>query len=876
MMRTTLAAIAALLLTAPVHAGAAAYAGDAPWVAGLGENWWESGHACLHCRLELTHPTRADAMRGFDPDTGRDLRNYPPHPFADYHHMRLDIDIPDMLRPRFNATQTLTLSPIGADLPRLSLNAALLEIHSVSAEGHATRFEHDGKALTVTFDPPVPAGQRIDLVTDYTVNDPPEGIYWSFPSDAAPNLAPQLHSQGQPESNRYWFPTHDSPNVRMTTELVVTVPDGYETISNGALISSTTSRGRATHHWRIDRPHVPYLVTLVVGKFDTVDVAPRNARVRMPVHVPPGTSRHVRRTYERTHDMLRLFESLTGQPYPWDDRYAHVVVRNFIAGGMENTTATTMYDTAVLDSTALLDGDLDGLISHELAHQWFGNLITCRSWLHIWLNEGFATYFTHLWFEHRDGADAYLAGVRSSFDSVIARDRANAPDQPAMASRRYDHPWDVFRREANPYPKGASILHMLRKKLGDEIFFNGVARYTRLHADTSAETDDLRKALEEASGLSLERFFDQWVYRPGIPRLDISYNWDDQTSSLTVNLTQTQNIDPFNPAFDIRLPIWIRTNRGTTHTLLITTDQRTSSAAVKLDSPPLAIAADPHLALLAQLDIDQPLERWLALLEHAPTLPATLQAARAIADLDPDDVPSDARTKLATLAANRNAHHTARAAALSALASLDDSDHLMVLGASVRDDARARRAWIQAIAQLARARKDTPTYPHLADILTRTLESDPSYAVRAEAARALGRLAHTDALPLILAAAETDSQHDQIRQAALDALASLDHPDGLPVAIRHTRYGVLPRTRPAAVRALAALSHHDPEPSLDLLISLLDDREVRTIRAAGEALLNHDDPRAHQAIRDFAAAARGSMLRATARAWLDQLNSPAD
>ena len=348
--------MAAGLLTAPVLAG---------------------DDDCCHHSMPL--PLRAPAL--WDPETGRDLLNYPPDRIVDHQHMRLEIDIPDMNVPRASAVQTLTVTAIGTPTASLTLDARLLDIRSVTSPGRRVTHEHDGRRLTMRFDPPLEPGIASDIVTTYTISDPPHGLLWLPEDPAWPGRPAQIHTQGQTDTNSYWFPCHDFPNERLITELIVTVPEGYLVSGNGRLLAREMRPGRTTFHWLQDKPHVNYLVSLIVGKFDVVDLAQAPARSRdalrpakafeMPVYVPPGRGRDVAGTYGRTPEMIGLFERLTGEAYPWD-RYAQLVVWNFGAGGMENTSATTMYDTAIIDPQGLLDGDLDGLIAHELAHQWFG------------------------------------------------------------------------------------------------------------------------------------------------------------------------------------------------------------------------------------------------------------------------------------------------------------------------------------------------------------------------------------------------------------------------------------------------------------------------------------------------------------------------
>ncbi len=201
-------------------------------------------------------------------------------------------------------------------------------------------------------------------------------MFFTPSSSEAPHYTAEVHTQGQTTGNRHWFIGHDAPNERMTTELIVDVPAGFSVSSNGRLVGSLQDGDRAIWHYLQDTPHVSYLVSLVIGKFDIVRIP--HSRVSMQVWVPEGLGDQVMQTYGRTGEMIDLMERRFGTPYPWD-RYDQLVVKNFGSGGMENTSATTMYPTAILDERALLDSDLDGLIAHELAHQWTGDMITCKS-----------------------------------------------------------------------------------------------------------------------------------------------------------------------------------------------------------------------------------------------------------------------------------------------------------------------------------------------------------------------------------------------------------------------------------------------------------------------------------------------------------------
>jgi len=832
--------------------------------------WGDEEHfECRHARLAaLALQPQAGQEGSFDPETGRNLLNYPPHRHVDYEHMRLEMTIPDMSVPRARAIQRLILTPIAYPLEDLSLNAELLEIASVRVEGRETRFEHDGHRLRVEFSPPVEPGESITLVTEYAIEDPPFGLIWTPESAAWPGRPAQLHTQGQPEDNRYWFPMHDFPNERLTTELVVAVPDGFQVSSNGRLVERWDGwfgeKPMDVYHWLQDKPHVSYLVSLIAGKFEVVDVG--SAGLPMPVYVPPGRGADVPGTYGMTDEMNALYERLFDEPYPWD-RYAQLVVWNFAAGGMENTAATTMFDTAIISREAQEEYDLMGLISHELAHQWFGDMLTCNSWEHIWLNEGFATYLESLWWEERDGPDGYQADTVANFDRVIAADRAEAPARPGMANKAYGRPIDVFRRAANPYPKGASVLHMLRAELGDDLFFEALRAYLDRYALGTVRTEDLRRTLEEVTGESLERFFDQWVFRPGVPRLGIDVAWNPYREELEIAIAQNQNIDPDNPAFAFELPVLVQLPDGSERRAVLEMERRERTFQLHLPAEPFRVVVDPEMTVLAELDIDQPERRWIHQLADGPTLYARVQAARHLAGFG-----SSASTrKLLELARDGDQHHVVRSACIEALAERGDAEALDAMARDTLNPSRVRAALVEAVGRVVREREgaDLDLTPHLL-----AWARDPgSQRVRAAAVEALGELGDPAHIDLVVAAAGVDSQFDAIRRNALEALAALDDPAGLDTAIRYARPGALSRTRATAIRAVGALGHHDPARAYAIIEPMLGDRVERVVRAAGDALVEIGDPDAIGAFDRFAAQARDERWRAWAADQIAKLET---
>lgn len=826
-------------------------------------------------------PAPIPAVANYDPATGKIDADYPPHRAVDFLHMKLELTIPDMNTPRASGQQVLSISPIAKQCSTLTLDAKALDIKAASIPGHVVDFQHAGKSLELTFSPPLSIDKTYDLTILYEINDPPLGLIWTPESADWPGRPAQLHTQGQPETNSYWFPCHDYPNEKLTTQIAVNIPAGYVASSNGkflgsskSIIAQETPSGvrvlKPMERWEFlqDKPHVNYLVTLVIGKFDVVDVGTK--ALPMPVYVPPGKGSQVQTTYGRTPQMVTHFEKITGLAYPWA-KYAQLVVWNFGAGGMENTSATTMYDTAIFGPDDAEDFDLDGLISHELAHQWYGDLLTCNSWEHIWLNEGFATYLTALWFEERDGHAEYQRSIQSNMDSLVTKDKPEAPTIVGMASKIYSHPWETFRRAANPYSKGASVLHMLRTMLGDDIFFQALRNYTAKHAFKTVETSDFRYELENVSGRSLEQFFTQWVTRPGLPMVDVQISWDESAKTLNVNATQTQRIDGDNPAFEFDLPIQvIDAPLATPKRFTLPVTGKTASASFPLESNPLIVEVDPSLSVLASYSIDQPAERFVAQLASGSSPASCVQAIRALRK-DPSSTTSEL---LRRTAQNRKENAWLRVEAVESLRARGSISDLRSVATTTPDHWQVRETAIAALGSLAFDSEGQANVglSQITRLLADRAERDSSIKVRAAAIRALGKTKSIEHLPVIKRAFTTDSQSDTIRNAALDAAVDYNLPELLSLVINCTKPSFDSRTRPTAIANLAKLSKHDPELVYTTILALLNDRQLRTSRAAGEALVELNDPRAIPAIESKIKETKAEEIAWQAGLWLRSLS----
>lgn len=561
----------------------------------------------------------------WDPDSGRSLANWPHARHFDHLHMRLDLDWVSVDPPVFEAHEMLRLKAIGQARCEIRLDAVKLDIQSVSirrsGDGRsrlrrlgASEYVYDGADLVIMLEVPAEVDETLEVELDYRItNFAPKGQGLSI--DAGnPNAdndsarLPVVFSQGEAESNSMWFACHDFPNERLSTELVVTVDDPFQVVSNGELQErKRVGKGRTRYHWLQREPHVNYLVTMVIAAFEYVDLGgPESARAGLPIGVwaPIGSGERVRAGFGETPAMIACFERLFDEPYPWA-KYDQVITRGYDFGAMENTSATTFYPQSVHQNA----DELRDVVSHELAHQWFGDLVTCKSWEHIWLNEGWASYCEALYDEDRAGSDpearrrAYLRHISGWLDSQRGSNWGTAPTHEALVSNFYPDPDEPFMKVDNPYSKGALVLHMLRVGLGDDAFFAGVRLYLDRMRFQQAETDDFRRALEAASGRSLEQFFGQWCNRAGIPRLDVAFA--STGSELNVEVTQTQHIDAVNPPYRFLLPIYAKFSDGTGRYLYMEVDRLNQTAVFHLKGQPVDAKVDPNLTVAAGYRVTQ-------------------------------------------------------------------------------------------------------------------------------------------------------------------------------------------------------------------------------------------------------------------------------
>ncbi len=482
-------------------------------------------------------------------------------------HTKLELSF-DWQGRSVNGIATLELVPYLYPKNQVVLDAKGFEVHHIHLlEGGETKellYEYDGLKLFIDLGRDYTRNEHYFLEIKYTAR-PYEGdvtggdaiishrgLFFINHDRSDPDKPRQIWTQGQTQWNSRWFPTIDVPNERTTQEMLITVAKEFMTLSNGLLnYSRDNGDGTRTDYWKMDKPHAPYLFMLVVGHFSVVkdkwspDGKP-SREIEVSYYVENEYQAYARYIFGNTTEMLTFFSELLNYSFPWS-KYAQVVVRDYVSGAMENTTASMFMENLQMDRRQLIDKDWDYIIAHELFHHWFGDLVTTESWSNLTLNEGFANYAEYLWNEHKHGVE------EADYRGLIELDKYLAEAEEKQVDLiRFDYEQEDEMFDSHSYAKGGLILHMLRKYVGDEGFFRALNYYLKQNEYSSVKADNLRLAMEKTVGEDLNWFFDQWFFASGHPEIRVEQTYDSGIFRVTVHQEQDFQTTPI-----FRLPVYL-------------------------------------------------------------------------------------------------------------------------------------------------------------------------------------------------------------------------------------------------------------------------------------------------------------------------------
>jgi aminopeptidase N len=660
-----------------------------------------------------------------------------------------------------HGTTRITLTPLAGQVDSIVLDAVNMDIQAVSTQsGLALQYRSDSVSLTLFLAHSLQFRDTMTVSITYSCN-PQHGLHFIQPDSSDMTRHWQIWTQGEESDNRHWFPCYDAPDDKATSEVIATVRDSYLVLSNGRLVGETEDRENRTRtfHWRQEKPHSSYLIMLAAGEYEIL--TDEEGDIPISHYVPLGESAKGLVSFQRTREILDGLTGIVNHPYPWN-KYSQVVLYDFMWGGMENTSAVTLNEAYLYDRRADIDFSAEPVIAHEIAHQWWGDLVTARDWSHLWLHEGFANYYEGLYKREAFGTDEYQYEAYQWAKSIRRLDET-AGRKPIVSHESFS---------VNLYQRGAWVLRMLSKLLGEEKLLEALTAFLREFGYEAVTTQDLVSFLEDYTDEDLGWFFDQWVYRAGYPVLEATTSWDEEGRLFRLTITQRQTIDSLTGLFRFPLGVEITTGTGVQRSEVYV-DEGEEHFVIPLEEEPLMVIVDKGLNVLKSLKHEKSRDDYLYQLVHAKEAIDRLDACEGLASIEEENDVIGALSR----AAGRDPFWAVRTKAINTLSGFEIEEGVEIFSGALADpDSRVRSAAVEALGSYP--------LPEVASVIERVSREDSSYLVLTSCIRALVRIDSSRGFALAAHYADMDSYRDMVRSASLNALRRLRDPRAIPIAIR--------------------------------------------------------------------------------------------
>lgn len=742
--------------------------------------------------------------------------HYNPDRYGQVQHIFLDLEF-NIPEQSFTGICTITLTPVRKNITQLTLDAVDLSIESVLIDNISQPFEYDGEVITINLLQPT-TEKDIKIAIAYNKQKPQRGLYFISPDEYYPHKPSQIWTQGEDEDSRYWFPCFDYPGQLATSEIKIKVPQDYLAISNGELINTEEKNGNKIYHWLQPQVHPTYLMTLAIGKFAEIEDKWQNIPVNY--YVEKGKETEGKISMGKTPKMIAFFSEKYGYPYPYS-KYAQVCVDDFIFGGMENTSTTLLTDRCLLDEKAAIDNqNTESLVAHELAHQWFGDLVVIKHWSHAWIKEGAASYAEVLWTEHEyskdDGAYYLLKEARNYLQEDASRYRR------PIVTNVYREAIELYDRHL--YEKGACVYHMIRGILKEELFDKFIHTFINDNAHKTVETIDLLRAIEKSTGYNLSPLFDQYVFKGGHPDFKINYSWDSESKLAIVKIKQTQAKEEkgkFIDLFNLKIPFGFgyiqKDKKPKIEIVYLKLNQPEQIFYFPLQTKPDFISFDVDNYHLKTVKLEYGFSELKAQLNHDPDVTSRIYAAIAIGKKGNLEA-----VKTLNNALENEKFWGVKVEIVKQLGKIKLNQAIEVLINHIDDqDARVRRAIVEALTN----HKTEASYETLKNIV---INGDESYYVESSAIQGLGKLAtgnlETKQEEIIALLEQILTQksgwNEIIRSSAINGLSQLKTKEkAVDIISQYTKLGMPQPLRLTAIRCLGTVAKGQKP---DKLTSILD------------------------------------------------------
>ena len=715
-----------------------------------------------------------------------------------------------------------TFYPLMNGFQKLVLHSKTTKVSEITLDGKKLNFTEDGMFLNVYLDKKYGIGDKITIVIKYTA-DPTAGMFFFEPTKETPQIPYEIWTQGEDTLNRYWYPAYDLPDDKLTSEIIATVPDTLEAISNGILKSVTENPvdNTKTYDWKMEQPHSSYLTTLIVGDYQTIKEDVRG--IELDYNVPKNWADKVDYFYGNSGDMINFYSDYL-IPYPYE-RYAQTTVQDFSWGGMENVTSTTLNRRLLHDQSAEPNYNSEGLIAHEMAHEWFGDYVTCKTFKQIWLNEGFATYMTDLWTEHEYGENEFRY-LRYNENQTYFNDELKAqPLDSLTIDTSIGVPCELQGDKA--YEKGAAVLNLLRFYLGDKAFENGLRYYLKEFKNKAVTTTNFESAMSHSTGRNLTQFFSQWVYGGGFPVFDVEYHWDEPTKSLLLTVRQVQKFLPAVKLFHTPLLVEITSRSGTS---LDTIDihKRLQHFSLLCDSKPYMVRFNKYDWVLCKVNIEKPFDQWVYQLLYDNDVVGRITAAQQLANFGLKSIPY---LKEALI---RDKYYGVRIQIVKSLKQIGGEDVLQPLKLAANDfDGRVRVAAVNALSIFNAG--------EVSKLLLDKIRNEKNVYVVGAAYSTIGAVKMDNAFSILEAGLDRGSHRNIIRRGIFDGFKYLDDPRVLPLAKKYIQYkysyGGMHLLDTTALNCAMLFSQSHRQEVIDIVTSALMNPYFRTRNYAADLLV---------------------------------------
>ena len=720
------------------------------------------------------------------------IPHYTPDIQVSPEHLILDVNF-DWVTERVWGTTHYNLIFKGHNVEEISFDAVNLDVSRVVIGRKLVHFENTGKKIIVQLNKQYKLGDRISIKLDHSVTRPVAGVYFTKPDNHHIDRFKTVWTQGQDEDSRYYFPCFDKPNFKQTTEVIMHLPPKMFGLSNGRLVKKKLSQSGSFFHYKMELPYSTYLLSIVAGEFSEHQETVKGVNIKW--YVQKGREREGRNAFKDTGKIIQFFSNYTGFQYPYK-HYTQIAVPEFVFGGMENFTVTTQTDLALFDDRAALDGDSNGLVAHEAAHTWFGNIVTAKNWSHAWLHESFATYFDALYTRESKGENEFRYQLLENAETYFSEDSSY---RRPIVTNLYKEPIDLF--DAHLYPGGAVRLHHLKSIVGEKHFREALEKFLRRHRYDLVETTDFIRCIEEVTGCNYDEWLQQWIYRGGYPRLELTFDWNASGKIATIGIKQTQKADNKNEELLFKIPFVLAfyyKNSEERFSIEIKSDKE--KFCFRLKNKPLFFRIDPDYECPCKVVVsDIPRPMFHEQIKRDPDPIGRLEAAMA---LSKNSSSEDVSVLGERLKKEKEWGVSIRISKALGKVGGKEARNFLIKGLKISDP-KIRRGIVSALGSFPHDEKSTLA-------LRECAKNDPSYRVEANALQMLGKVKDKDSFSFLESSISRPSHNAMAQTGIYNALAELEDEASWDYLIRGAEYGAHRNSRQAAMRALAKLANRFP------------------------------------------------------------------